>query len=56
MEGMQTMALFCWSHAIITYITFNLVVSVSVGIACLTYESFSALVFTSLYMQVIFSP
>ena len=38
-----------------TYITFNLAICFSVGIACLTYESFSALVFTSLYMQGIIS-
>ena len=54
----KQMALFCWSHVIITYtyITFNLVISVSVGITFLTYKCFSALVLTSLYMQGIFSP
>ena len=58
MEDIQTMALFCWTHVIITYtyITFNLVIRVSVGITFLNYESFSALDFTSLYMQGIFSP
>ena len=53
----KQMALFCWTHVIIayTYITFNLVTSVSLGIT-LTYKCFSALVLTSLYMQSIFSP